>query len=64
VSVGAAEIVSNAQFTPQWVTDRLLALMADSTRRESMSQAMAKIAVRDGAAQVAQMAIDAAERKG
>ena len=62
LSVGAAEVVSNAQFTPQWITDRLLALMADSTRRESMSRAMEKIAVLDGAAQVAQMAIDAAER--
>ena len=62
VSVGAAEIVSNAHFTPQWVQTELVALMADSTRRDSMSRAMVRIAVRDGAAQVAQMALDAAER--
>lgn len=62
VSVGAAQIVSNAQFTPKWVEEELLALMADSSRRDSMSRAMAKIAVPDGAAQVAQMVIGAAER--
>lgn len=62
VSAGAAVLVSNADFTPQWVKNELVALMKDSVRREKMAQAMAQVAVLDGAAQVAQMALAASER--
>lgn len=62
VSVGAAQIVSNADFTSQWVATNLVSLMKDSTRLEGMSRAMAGVAVLDGAAQVATMALDAVGR--
>lgn len=62
VSVGAATLVSNADFTPQWVKTQLVALMNDSARLETMSRAMAGVAILDGASQVATMALDAAGR--
>lgn len=62
VAEGGAMVVSNSQFTPQWVRDELLALMADSPRRESMAKAMSRLGVRDGAYQVAAMARDAVGR--
>lgn len=62
VAVGAAILVSNADFTPQWVKTQLVALMNDSARLETMSRAMAGVAILDGASQVATMALDAAGR--
>ena len=62
VSVGAATLVLNANFTPQWVKTKLVALMNDSARLETMSRAMAGVAILDGASQVATMALDAAGR--
>lgn len=62
VSVGAATLVSNADFTPQWVKTQLVALMNDSAQLETMSRAMAGVAILDGASQVATMALDAAGR--
>lgn len=62
VAVGAAILVSNADFTPQWVKTQLVALMNDSAQLETMSRAMAGVAILDGASQVATMALDAAGR--
>ena len=60
VDAGAALMVDNAQFTPSWVRETLLALLNDSSRLEAMTQAMATTAKREGATIVAQWALDAA----
>jgi UDP-N-acetylglucosamine--N-acetylmuramyl-(pentapeptide) pyrophosphoryl-undecaprenol N-acetylglucosamine transferase len=59
VAAGGAMVVSNAQFTPEWVRSELLGLMANSPRRKSMAESMSRLGVRDGAHQVAAMARDA-----
>jgi UDP-N-acetylglucosamine--N-acetylmuramyl-(pentapeptide) pyrophosphoryl-undecaprenol N-acetylglucosamine transferase len=59
VAAGGAMVVSNAQFTPEWVRSELLALMANSPHRKSMAESMSRLGVRDGAHQVAAMARDA-----
>ena len=62
VKVGGAIMVSNSEFTPQWVKSTLLPLMSDRQEIKRMAGAMATLGVRDGATQVASMVVRAASR--
>ena len=60
VTAGGALVVTNENFTAQWIRRELLALMADGDRRAAMAHAMAKRGVTDGAQRVAAMVLQAA----
>jgi len=52
LEAGGAERVTDADFSPAWVRDELLPLLADGPRRERMAEAAARAGVRDGTARV------------
>lgn len=52
VAAGAAVIVENAAFTPEWVADELLPLLQDRAGIASMAARAAKVGVRDGTARM------------
>lgn len=62
INAGAAVMVSNKDFTPEWVRTSLLPLMADKKKREEMATSMAQLARSDAAARVAQMARHATQK--
>ena len=61
VDAGAALMVKNSDFTPQWVSQTLVPLMTNKPQREAMAKAMVALAITDAASRVATMARDAAK---
>lgn len=61
VDAGAALMVRDADFTPEWLEANVLPLLGDSQRLASMSHAAAGQGIRDADAQMAAMVIAAAE---
>ncbi len=59
VAAGAAVVVRNADFTPDWVTDELLQLLQDRSSLARMAACATMIGVRDGADRMLDL-IDAA----
>lgn len=59
VQAGAADLVENAEFTPQWVQDRLVPLLHDSARLTRMSECARSIGVLDGADRTVELVQDA-----
>lgn len=55
VAAGAARTVRDAEFTPAWVRDELLPLLADEGTLHRMSETASRIGVRDGAARVVRL---------
>jgi len=49
VEAGGAVLVDDAEFTPEWVLTSVVPLLSDDARLRSMSQAAARVGVRDGA---------------
>lgn len=64
VAAGGALLVNNADFTPGWITEHVLPLLADSGRLEAMSAAAASLGIRNAAQRMAQMVIQAAAGPG
>ncbi len=62
VNAGAAVMVANKDFTPEWVHSSLLPLMADKNRLSEMATSMARLGVADAASKVATMAIHASQK--
>lgn len=52
VDAGAALVVDNDDFTPEWVADSLLALLQDRTMLASMAASATAVGVRDGTARM------------
>ena len=59
VRAGGALLVSQEEFTPQWVRQTLIPLLQDVPQVESMAQAISRLGRRDGARVIAQWALDA-----
>lgn len=57
VAAGGAVLVDNADFTPEWATEHLPALL-DPQKRQEMSKAARKVAPSDAAMKLAQFAAD------
>lgn len=55
VEAGAAILVDDARFTPRFVADELLALLADPSRIEAMAQAAREVGIADGDARLADL---------
>lgn len=55
VEAGAAILVDDARFTPQYVADGLLALLADRPRIETMAHAARETGIADGDARLADL---------
>ena len=62
INAGAAVMVANKDFTPEWVRTSLLPLMADKKTLSEMATSMARLGVADAATSVAQMALHAAQK--
>lgn len=60
VEAGGALMVRDADFTPGWLEDTVLPLLADSTRLAGMAHAAAAQGIRDADAQMAAMVLAAA----
>ena len=59
VSAGAAMLVDDAAFTPQWVDGTLVPLLSDPVSVARMAEAARGIGVRDGAARVVELIAEA-----
>lgn len=62
IDAGAAVMVANKDFTPEWVRASLLPLMADKKKLSAMATSMARLGVSDAAMSVAQMAHQATQK--
>lgn len=60
VEVGAARIVENAEFTPEWVRAQLLPVMADRAALQQMAARSLEIGVRDGTQRMVELIHEAA----
>jgi UDP-N-acetylglucosamine--N-acetylmuramyl-(pentapeptide) pyrophosphoryl-undecaprenol N-acetylglucosamine transferase len=49
VEAGGAVLVDDAEFTPEWVLTSVVPLLSDDVRLRGMSEAAARVGVRDGA---------------
>lgn len=63
VNAGGGVLVSDADFTPEWLRTELLPLLADGDRLASMSQQAEKVGMRDGTARMMNL-IDRALSQG
>lgn len=63
VEGGGGILVADASFTPSWVTQHLLPLVADPERVAAMGRAAAEHGVQDGAARLADLVESAARRE-
>jgi UDP-N-acetylglucosamine--N-acetylmuramyl-(pentapeptide) pyrophosphoryl-undecaprenol N-acetylglucosamine transferase len=59
VAAGGGIVVADADFTPDWVLDRVLPLLSDPAALARMSEAAASVGGRDGAARMADLVRDA-----
>jgi UDP-N-acetylglucosamine--N-acetylmuramyl-(pentapeptide) pyrophosphoryl-undecaprenol N-acetylglucosamine transferase len=62
VSAGAALLVKDANFTPEWLARHLLALFAEPDRLEQMGERAGKLGIRDADVRMAEMVLKAAGR--
>lgn len=60
VEAGAARIVENAEFTPEWVRAQLLPVMADRAALQQMAARSLEIGVRDGTQRMVELIHEAA----
>lgn len=63
VDAGAALMVRDADFTPEWLEANALPLLGDAARLASMSRAAASQGIRDADTQMAAMVLAAAQEK-
>lgn len=63
VRAGGALMVSQQDFTPQWVRENLIPLLQDSTKVQAMAQAMSGLGRRDGAQVIAGWALEAGAQR-
>jgi UDP-N-acetylglucosamine--N-acetylmuramyl-(pentapeptide) pyrophosphoryl-undecaprenol N-acetylglucosamine transferase len=63
VAAGAAMLVDDAAFTPQWVDDTLVPLLSDAAAVARMADAAQGIGVRDGAARVVELIAEALQER-
>jgi UDP-N-acetylglucosamine--N-acetylmuramyl-(pentapeptide) pyrophosphoryl-undecaprenol N-acetylglucosamine transferase len=55
VEAGGAVLVDDAEFTPEWVLTSVVPLLSDDARLRGMSQAAARVGVRDGAQRMVEL---------
>jgi len=61
VDAGGAIICLDKDFSPQWVRDSLVPLLADESRRDAMARSASSTGIRDGAERLAEMVFSAAD---
>ena len=59
ITAGGALLCRDADFTPRFVSDTVVPLLADASRRRAMSLAAESIGIRDGAHRLATLVFDA-----
>lgn len=59
VAAGGARLVSDAQFTPEWVTSNLIPLLTDREALQAMSRKAASLGIRDADRRMAQLVAEA-----
>lgn len=62
VAAGGALTVADSLFTAQWISDRLIPLLADPAALEAMSKASAALGIRDADARMAAFILEASDR--
>ncbi|WP_018265009.1 undecaprenyldiphospho-muramoylpentapeptide beta-N-acetylglucosaminyltransferase [Methylosinus sp. LW4] len=60
---GAAEVVRQADFTPQWLAERIAALAADSGELQRRAQAAKSVGVTDAAERLADLVLAVAQKR-
>jgi UDP-N-acetylglucosamine--N-acetylmuramyl-(pentapeptide) pyrophosphoryl-undecaprenol N-acetylglucosamine transferase len=60
---GAAEVVRQADFTPQWLAERIAALAADSGELQRRGQAAKSVGVTDAAERLADLVLAVAQKR-
>ncbi|TDX63184.1 UDP-N-acetylglucosamine-N-acetylmuramylpentapeptide N-acetylglucosamine transferase [Methylosinus sp. sav-2] len=60
---GAAEVVRQADFTPQWLAERIAALVADSGELQRRGQAAKSVGVTDAAERLADLVLAVAQKR-
>jgi UDP-N-acetylglucosamine--N-acetylmuramyl-(pentapeptide) pyrophosphoryl-undecaprenol N-acetylglucosamine transferase len=64
IAAGGALVCRDADFTPQFISDTVIPLLADASRRRSMSAAAQSLGIRDGAHRLAELVSDAVPVRG
>ncbi|HSU70259.1 MAG TPA: glycosyltransferase, partial [Micrococcaceae bacterium] len=60
VAAGAALLVRDADFTPEWLASQVLPLFAEPERLERMGERAASLGIRDADMRMAEMVLEAA----
>lgn len=61
---GAADVINQAAFTPQWLSQRLLDRMTDIKSLTDSAESAKKLGIRDGAARFADLVLDVIVQEG